>query len=166
MKGGPPANEVTTMRKLPALVMTLCFSIPLAITPQSRDEAKGGIKASPVRLLSGYEARLGAAIDTWGGTISKEGGVKIAVSMGCTLGSVADSVGRKDVIWREEQVVNGMQTVYVYTKWHELIVTFPRQCANFQGKIRNQQDLAEMLITVLTFDPTHGYPIEPGAAER
>lgn len=74
----------------------------------------------------------------------------------------ADSVDQNDVAWREEQVVNGQRVICVYTKSNDLIVSDRMRAVNFRGHIRNQQDLTEMLLTVLTHDPVHGYPVELG----
>jgi len=106
---------------------------------------------------------MGSGIDTWGGAIWKVGGLKIEWDSGLHVGVAADLVDKKDVAWRENQVINGQQVICVYTRSNDLIVSFPRLVANFQGHIQHQQDLAEMLLMIMTFEPTHGYAVESGA---
>jgi len=50
-----------------------------------------------------------------------------------------------------------------YTRSHELIVSFhPSLTANFRAKIHNQQELADMLLMVVTFN-LEGYPFDPAS---
>jgi hypothetical protein len=35
--------------------------------------------------------------------------------------------------------------------------------ANFQANVRDQQELAEMLLMVLTYEPRQGYAVDPSA---
>jgi hypothetical protein len=52
--------------------------------------------------------------------------------------------------------------VCVYTRSDELVVRVSgRYIANFHAKIQSQKDLAEVLLTILTLDPGHGYPTDP-----
>jgi hypothetical protein len=106
---------------------------------------------------------MSSGFDTWSGTIWKDDGLKIDVFSGLHVGVAADLVDRKDVAWREEQVINGHEVICVYTNSNNLTVSFPRLVTNFQGHIQHNQDIAEMLLTVLTFEPTHGYAADPGA---
>jgi hypothetical protein len=149
------------MKNIFALIMTLMFSVSLASSAQNPDVAKGESNISPVRLLPGYKFRAGRSLDTGGGTIWKEGGLEIDFVAGA-IGSEADSIDKKDVVWREQQVVNGQRMICVYTKSHDLVISFPKLRADFSSKIRSRQDLAEMLMMVVTFEP-RGYPVEPGA---
>lgn len=153
------------MRKLLVFVVISFFSFCLTTTAQNRYGVRGKAKISPVRLLPGYKVQLTTGADAVGGIIWKDGGMKIDFGMGLHVGVASDLVDKSDVVWREEQVVNGAQVICVYTKSHDFIVSFPRLTTNFQGKIRSQRDLAEMLIMVLTFEPTRGYPVESGTEE-
>jgi hypothetical protein len=151
------------MTKISALVIVfLLSSVSSPTVAQDRGGAKSEASTFPVRLLPEYKVVASAGIDTWGATISKEGGVKIELYQGLHVGVAADSVETKDVAWREEQVVNGQQVICVYTKSNDLVISIPKLIANFQSHIRSQQDLADMLLMVLTYEPTHGYPVEPG----
>jgi hypothetical protein len=81
----------------------------------------------------------------------------------CDFGNAAESIDKSQVLWREEQTINGQRVVCVYTKSKELIVSFPKLVANFRAKIRNQNELAAMLLIVLTYEPHQGYAADPGA---
>jgi hypothetical protein len=137
--------------------------VSLMAIAQSRDTAKSPPARSPVHLLSGYKIQIGSGTDTWGGIIWKVDGLKVKFDSGLHVGVATDLVDKKDVAWREEQVVNGQQVICVYMTSNDLIVSFPRLVTNFQGHVQRQQDLAEMLLMILTFEPTHGYGVESGA---
>lgn len=158
------------MTKLPILLIAFfLLSGPFTTTAQNQDRAKHAAALLPVQLLSGYQVRIASGIDAWNGTIWKDGGVKIEFDHGSHVGVAADLVEKSDVVWREEQVVNGHQMICVYTKSNHLIVSIPKRIVNFEASIRNHQDLTEMLLMVLTYEPTHGYPVEPatnGAAPQ
>ncbi len=159
-----PQNQVSQMKELSRWGFPFLLTVvSLTAIAQSRDTTKSPPLRSPVQLLSGYKIQLSSGIDTWGGTIWKVGGLKIIWHSGLHVGVAADLVDKKDVAWREEQVVNGQQVVCVYATSSDLIGSFPRLVTNFQGHIERQQDLAEMLLMILTFEPTHGYAVESGA---
>jgi|HubBroStandDraft_6_1064221.scaffolds.fasta_scaffold02825_3 hypothetical protein len=152
------------MKRLSTLGLAFLLSVvSLTVIAQSRNATKLPALRSPVQLLTGYKLQIGSGTDTWGGTIWKVGGLKIEWDSGLHVGVAADLVDKKDVAWQEEQVVNGQQVICVYTTSNDLIVSFPRLVTNFQGHIERQQDLAEMLLMILTFEPTHGYAVESGA---
>jgi hypothetical protein len=145
-----------------ATALLLCVA-PSMATTQNQDTTTSSPAKSPVRLLPGYKIQMSAGIDTWGGTIWKDDGLKIEFNSGLHVGVAADLVDRKDVVWREVQDINGQEVICVYTNLNDLIVSFPRLVTNFQGHAQHNQDIAEMLLTVLTFEPTHGYAVDPGA---
>jgi hypothetical protein len=155
------------MTKLSVLLIALpLLSGSLTTTAQTQDRTKGEARIFPVELLPGYRVETRSGIDTWGATIWKDGGAKIEMYQGLHVGIAADLVKAEDVAWREEQVVNGQRVICAYTKSNDLVVSIPRQIVNFQSQIRDQQDLTEMLLMVLTYEPTHGYSVEPGTVVR
>jgi hypothetical protein len=152
------------MRRLSiAGIAVLLTLVSLSAIAQSTDTTKSPPARSPVQLLSGYKIQISSGTDTWGGIIWKVGGLKFRFDSGLHVGVAADLVDKKDVAWREEQVVNGQQVICVYTTSNDLVVSFPRLVSNFQGHIQHPQDLAEMLLMIMTFEPTHGYVVESGA---
>jgi hypothetical protein len=152
------------MRRLLTLAIAiLTLGVPSATRAKNQDRTKDVPKRFPIRLLPGYKATVGYGIDTWGAKIGRDGGITIEFIQGLHVEVEADSFGENDVAWREQQVVNGQQAICVYTKSNDFVVSIPKLAVNFRAHIRNQQDLAEMLLMVLTYEPTHGYPFAPGA---
>lgn len=118
---------------------------------------------SPVRLLPGYKLQIVPGPEGSGGKIWKEGGPVIDFNLPqCCAGIATDSVEKGAVAWRIEQIVEKQRVIVLYTNSNELIVAFPKLISNFHAKIRNPQDLAEVLLMVLTFEPYKGYEMDPG----
>jgi hypothetical protein len=116
---------------------------------------------SPVHLLPGYRLHEQPNnIDVYGATISRNDGVTLSFTAYGHTGILANMVEPSDLEWREEQVVNGEQMVCAYTKSHKLIASFPRMNANFEADIRNDRDIAQALLMILTYDGTHAYPAD------
>jgi hypothetical protein len=151
------------MKKLSILTIAvfLC-AMSARTTPQNQDRKKCETKIFPLQPLPGYKVQEYWGIDNWQAEIWKDGGVTFELYQGPYNGVDAYSIDKKDVSRRVEQVANGQQVICVYTKSNDLVVSIPHLAVNFRGHIRNQQDLTEMLLTVLTYQPTPGYPVEPG----
>ncbi|HXX20126.1 MAG TPA: hypothetical protein VEJ46_12050 [Candidatus Acidoferrum sp.] len=150
------------MNRWLAVVFALSLSAYYSPTKaQTGNKEPAKPKMSPVRLLPNFKFRLVRGIDTWGATIWNNNGVKVELNQGLHVGVATDLVDRSDVVWHEEQVVNGHKVACVYTKTHHLIVSFPELFANFDGGVRDQRDLTEMLLIVLTYDPNFPYPADP-----
>jgi hypothetical protein len=152
------------MMKLSVSVLALLLVCSSSTMTARNQESKAGSRLSPVRLLPSYKIQWASGIDTWGGTIWKDNGVKIEFNQG-GVGIATDQVEKDEVVWREEQVLNGEQVVIIYTKSSHLLVAIPKLIVSFEAEIRNQKDLAEMLLMALTWDMAHGYPAEPGAIQ-
>jgi hypothetical protein len=76
---------------------------------------------------------------------------------------VVDAIEMNQIAWRLRQTLNGRSFDCIYTKSDEFVITSPNAPpANLRAKIRSRQDLAEMLLLALSFDPNHGYPVDPG----
>lgn len=142
-----------------AMLFLAVFSTGIA---QNQGRKPGEATTFPVRLLPGYRVGVASDIDSWGAKIWKDGGVTIQLYAGRHIGIDADSIDEKDVDWRAEQVLNTQRVICVYTKSNDLIVSIPRLAVNFRGHIQNPHELSEMLLMVLTYEPNHGYPFEPG----
>jgi hypothetical protein len=149
---------------IPAILFLLVATWS-TMTAQNPERPKGDIRVSPIGLLPGYKVQLVSGIDTGGGTIWKDGGPKIEFNCCGHFGVEADGIDKREVVWRKEQVLNGQPVICVYTKSKRLIVSIPRQNVNFEGTIRSQEDLADMLLMVLTYG-SQGYPVEPGVVVR
>lgn len=108
----------------------------------------GGIK-----LLPGYQHKKLQGIDTRVGRIWKEGGLAIDYDIGRLAGNAAKSQDQASLRWSKEQVVDGRAVQFAFTKDRKLFVTFPQSFANFSASVRSEEDLADMLLMVLTYVP-------------
>ena len=154
------------MKKLSVLLMAcMLFSVSSTTNARNQNRAKSGTTLSPVRLLPGYKIRLTSGIDTRGGEIWSDAGIRIKFLQDMYSGVPADQVDKNDVMWRAEQLINGQQVICVYTKSNHAIISIPKLIVSFEAEVKNQKDFAEMLLMALTWDLTHGYPAAPGAIE-
>ena len=107
--------------------------------------------------MPGYHHRTGQAIDVVVGTISKEGGLKIDYDMGEMNATQCPPFcgGTSDELWRKRQVINGQTMVCVYTKKKMLVVTFLESHANFYATIKSEDQMADMLLMLVTFQSVY-----------
>jgi hypothetical protein len=75
----------------------------------------------------------------------------------------ADLVPKEQVLWREQQKIGEKDFAFVYTRSGELVVTVHSKMpgANIRAKVHNQQELTEALLMILTYDPVHGFRVDP-----
>jgi len=121
---------------------------------------------SAVHLLPGYKMRVFSGIDSEAGPIREPGGPTNDVEFGCGLGNRAAAIDPSQVLWREEQTMNGQRVGCVFTRSDHFIVSFVSgHLANFSARIRDQKDLAEVLLMALSFDldEEQGYELDPRA---
>jgi len=150
---------------LSAFFLTCFVAAPAA----GSDEAYGGI-----RLLEGYKYRKGYTVDALIGSISKEGGLLIEFEAGLSQGYAADPKDKGKYLWYREQAVNGRKVMLALIKpglktvWEPekprsrelgniLLITFPLDgqpdhAVNFRAEVLNAQEVADVLLMVLTFD--------------
>jgi hypothetical protein len=145
------------MTKLLALIAAFSFFFTCTCqeTPKT-PQTKFLLKLLPpyrLELRTGFEANEN-------GRIWADKQLQIDFAVGMYFGSDADRVNPKEVLWRREQLINGKTMICVFTTSHELVVSFPRDQANFRAKIQNEQALADMLLMVATYNP-EGYPVDP-----
>ncbi len=129
-----------------------------------------------VQLLDGYQYKRGRTIDAINGVIYKNGGLHIEFESGVSQGFAADPARKTEYIWFRQQQINGHKVFIALTqpgsgtKWRPeqprngklnriLLVTFPgtfspTDAANFRAEVLDEIEIAEMLLMVLTFDPT------------
>ena len=131
-----------------AVVLFACvlFAAPLV---RAEDLPPGSIK-----LLPGYHHITGRGIDSSVGKIWRDGGAIIKYDIGGDAGIHTDhGEWTKGTVWRTEQTINGQKAVIVFTKKKMLVISFLEMGANFYSTIRNDRDLADVLLMISTFAP-------------
>ena len=155
------------MRKPALIILLLLLTVPAG----AFDEPYGGVK-----LLDGYKFKRSRTIDTINGIIYRDdGGLTIEFESGISEGYAVNPKDKNKYIWYREQRVNGHKVMLALTKsgigtvWKPenprrsksgniLMVTFPGRfgsldAANFYAEVLNEEEIADMLLMVLTFDP-------------
>ena len=155
------------------IVATLTLLVTLGVLPFGSERGFGGIQ-----LLDGYSAKQGSAVDATVWTIQGKSGLIIHFEAGSSEGRVVDLKDKEKYAWYREQTVNGHKVLLALIKpgvktdadldaernlppGNILLLTFPLSghrdhAANFVGKIANQEEMVDMLLMVLTFDPSKG----------
>jgi hypothetical protein len=122
-------------------------------------------------LLSGYKHQKLQGNDSLPGRIWKDNGLEIEYDIGGLTGNFAEQVlsptSPRKPAWSKEQIIRGMRVVTVLTTDRRLIVTFSAlptglgkgrpggwdQPANFTAKVNSDEDIADMLLMIMTYDP-------------
>jgi hypothetical protein len=130
-----------------ALVAAMLALVAISVVAaQEGDPPPGSIK-----LLPGYRHKTEQGIDTAVGRIWKEGGLTITYDIGRLAGHYAGPDAHADFLWRKEQML-GEQVVWcALTKEGQLIITFAKTSANFFAKVKTQEDIAEVLLMILSY---------------
>ena len=87
-------------------------------------------------------------------------GVKIDYDIGMMAGIYTSHMNESEIVRRQNQFINAHHVVLVFTKQKELTVSFPHYLANFVAKIKNERDMADVLLMVLTYTATDDDPPE------
>lgn len=143
--------------------------------------ANGQNTAKPygnLKLLEGYEYQRNKTIDTINGVIYRADGSGLVIEFesGISEGYAVNPKKKDHYVWFREQVVNGNKVYLALTifgpdvSWQPkkrrgspggkvLMVTFPgpfsdMDAANFYAEVLNEKEIGDMLLMVLTFDPT------------
>ncbi len=106
-------------------------------------------------LLPGYQQREGRSLDSATGIIWKERGLRISYDIGRMAGVYTDCDScdwTRGEVWRKKQVINGQEAVVVLTKSKRLVVSFPQSHSNFYATVRDESELADMLLMLFTFE--------------
>ncbi|MFN0016759.1 MAG: hypothetical protein ACKVP0_00785 [Pirellulaceae bacterium] len=130
-----------------SIVVILSVAGVLAAEPP--DAAPGGMK-----LLTGYKHKRLQGKDTRVGEISKEGGLSIHYDIGRLPGNYAKSQAKEETLWHKELVIGGRQVQLTFAKNKTLYVTMPESNANFYATAKSEEDIADILLMVLSYSPT------------
>jgi hypothetical protein len=151
------------------MIAIVTVVLSLASSAFALDEPYGGI-----RLLDGYHYERSHTSDTINGVITKTGALRIEFESGISEGYAVELKNRTKYIWYREQTISGHKVMLALVKrgattWKPevarnpspsnlLMITFPgrfgpNDAANFYAEVANEQEIADMLLMVLTFDP-------------
>jgi hypothetical protein len=153
------------------LIVSL-LSVFVLFVPRSSLMQENGAKnqeipiRSPVRLLPGYRLQLTPGVEGgYGVRIWRQAGLSIFGNTGCCFAAEASSVAKDQLRWQEEQEINGKHVTLAYTKDQDLIITFTDNKGtypvNFTAHVRDEHEVADTLLIVLTYEPSKGYPVQP-----
>jgi len=131
-----------------------------------------------IQLLDGYSAKRESAIDVVAWTILGKCGLIIHFEAGPSEGFAASSADIEKYQWFRQQTLGRRKVLIALTKpgiktdpdldternlppGNTLLVTFPLSshrdhAANFVAKVANQEELVDVLLMTLTFDPSKG----------
>jgi hypothetical protein len=116
-------------------------------------------KSSPppggIRLLTGYVHIQDRGIDTRVGRIRKEGGLDIRYDIGPLAGEYVNRcLSNNTCLWYKEQQLRGGLVKVALRNDGIIFATFPTTTANFYALVRSQEDIADFLLMILTYDET------------
>jgi hypothetical protein len=132
----------------------VAYSIILVLSSVQTGAAEGSDPPGSIRLLPGFEHERGKGIDSRVGRIWGGDGLTIYYDIGPMAGYFVQPEKRSEYLWYREQVVAGNPIRIAFTKEKNLLVTFPRAFANFRASVTDDEALVDMLLMVVTFDPT------------
>jgi hypothetical protein len=134
------------------LARLLLVVISLCLICSTQPVEHRDVKECRVKLLPGYKQQEGRSLDSTVGHIWKEGGLRISYDMAGVYTDCDSCDWTKGETWRKKQLINGQETVLVFTKSRRLVVSFPESHANFYATVRNESELTDMLLMLATFE--------------
>jgi hypothetical protein len=156
-----------------ALIIPTMFLLLVARPSSPREPVRW------IKLLDGYSVVSDSAVDAVVWNIEKKGGLSVQLEAGPSEGFSADPNQARSYAWFKVQTINGYRARFAMvrsglrTHWEPpgdrrlppgnvLLVTFPlggeesSYTANFTAKIANDEELADALLMIMTFDPSKG----------
>lgn len=108
---------------------------------------------SPMKLLAGYKQERLKSDDTDHGRIFKKGGADFEYDIGPGAFDPNQFASPKgDVRWSRTQVTAKGKKIYVELRKDGILnVYFPESIARFSGRFRRPEDIADILLMVMTF---------------
>ena len=128
-----------------------------APTPTPKPEEPPG----KIHLLDNYQYEPGRGIDTWKGSFVRTDGFKIQFENGALAANYAsdEAVKRKgEVRWYKLLRLESAFVVVALFKDGQVMASFEKRkpyhyAANFFAMTKSDEDVAEFLLTVLTYSP-------------
>jgi len=115
-------------------------------------QASGPATPGAIRLLEGYQHETFQGIDTQVGRLWKNGGPEVHYDIGALAGNHARQTEMRR--WSKRQTVGANSFTLTMRTDDSLVLTFDKNTANFFIRgIRTQEELAEVLLMLLTYNP-------------
>ncbi|HEX8197297.1 MAG TPA: hypothetical protein VF571_13980 [Pyrinomonadaceae bacterium] len=144
-------------KKIPLFVLAFCLFILSASAQDQTLRKRDSTTPTPggIKLLSGYVHTPGRGIDSTVGSIKKEGRLDIKYDIGILAGEYVDRCRRDNTcVWYKEQQLDAGLVKVALRSDRIIVATFPRTMANFYAKVETEEDIADFLLMILTFDET------------
>jgi hypothetical protein len=144
------------MRRLHVLALIFAMTA-FAAAPGAAPE--GDPPPGGIRLLEGYQHQREQGQDSSPGRIWKVGGLEIRYDIGMLAGNYAEGKDKTARVWTRQQVVGNRRVTIVKSKDGKVFVSFASDKddarggypANFYATIQNDEELADLLLTALTY---------------
>ncbi len=138
-------------------IASICFLALYGQHSSAADPPPGDLK-----LLDSYTHKKLQGFDSLPGVISKPGGLQIyyeigaipkpgAPQFGSQFTDKAKNTPAKQRQWYKEQIIAGQPVHLAYTNTGVLIASFPKSGINFRVDVKSDEDLAEALLTILSY---------------
>ena len=160
-------KENSVMRRS-VLIFSFCLLAMFSVAKDKKSD-KSGLPSNAISLVDGYKITTVTTVDTDVWKIEKPGGMTIDFEAGPSAGFVVKESKIQGYFWYREQVVNGYDVLLALEEperngegahKRRLLVTFllgrsksSGYAANFSAELSNDQELADALVMILTFDP-------------
>ena len=144
-------------KKIPRFVLAFCLFILSASAQEQILKKRDNTIPTPggIKLLNGYVHTPGRGIDSTVGSIKKEGRLNIRYDIGVLAGEYVNHCRRDNTcVWYKEQQLNAGLVKIALQRNGIIVATFSRTMANFYTEARTEEDVAEFLLMILTFDET------------
>jgi hypothetical protein len=129
----------------------LYAAVVLLALPAYPQATKTDPPPGSIQLLPGYIHKKEQGIDTAVGKIYKARGVTISYDIGGLAGRTISPEDKSSYAWYKEQTINNQTVRIAMSRDRELVVTFVEASANFRTVVRTNEDLADVLLMLLTY---------------
>ena len=139
-------------------LIAAALSLALPLATFAADEAPPGALELPAgykhELKQGIDSRVGAIVKADGLTINYDIGRVSKPGLPMLGGDFTDQAKRYPAAmrkWYKEQKIGGQNVHVVHAKDGMLIASFPDTGANFGVAVKNDEELAEALLIILSY---------------
>lgn len=137
------------------LSVSYSFAQTKTITLPSPNPLPVSLPPGNIKLLPGYTHERKQGIDSRVGEISKTEGITIRYDIGRMAGNYIDSVyprEKQNLVWIKNQKINNHDLTIILLKDGSIYATFTDVTANFISNVKNNEELTDFLLMILTYD--------------